>query len=229
MKKLKLFNELVEMGVSDIWDGNMRFFGEGNEAEVIKRQERLGGVIGLNGNKVARLRTIYDDRDEYTFYDEIGDNLSEFTIKDSEKTIPITDGLVTRKKDVGLLLPLADCVGVVVFDEKKRILGLLHAGRHNVEQYGPEKFVKFLRDDFGCEPIDLKVYFSPCAQNYQIYALNNQKMSDAVFEQLVRAGVLAENIENPGTDTVTNDDYPSCSNGDLKTRFAIVVRQTEHF
>ena len=229
MKKIVLFDGLVEIEVSDIRDGNMRFFGEGNEAEVIKRQERLGEGIGLNGDKVARLRTIYDGRDEYTFYDEISENISEFAIRNYEKDIPVTDGLVTRKKDVGLLLPLADCVGVVVFDEKKRILGLLHAGRHNVEQYGPEKFVKFLRDNYGCEPSDLKVYFSPCAQNYQIYALNNQKMSDAVFEQLVRAGVLAENIDNPGTDTITNDDYPSCSNGDLKTRFAIVVRQTEHF
>ena len=227
MKKLELFDGLVEMGVSDIRDGNMRFFGEGNEAEVIKRQERLGGVIGLNGDKVARLRTIYDGRDEYTFYDEISENISEFAIRNYEKDIPVTDGLVTRKKDVGLLLPLADCVGVVVFDEKKRILGLLHAGRHNGEQYGPEKFVKFLRDYLGGEPIDLNVYFSPCAQNYQIYEKKKKKMSDAVFEQLVRAGVLAENIDNPGTDTVTNDDYPSCSNGDLKTRFAIVVRQTD--
>ena len=188
MKKLELFDGLVEMGVSDIRDGSMRFLGEGDEAEVIKRQERLGEVIGLNSDKVARLRTVYDGRDEYTFYDEIGDNLSEFTIKDSEKTIPITDGLVTKRNDVGLLLPLADCVGAVVFDEKKRILGLLHAGRHNVEQNGPEKFAKYLSEKYGCNPSDLKVYFSPCAQNYQIYALNNQKMADAVCEQLTRAG-----------------------------------------
>ena len=228
MKKLELFDGLVEMGVSDIRDGNMRFFGEGNEAEVIKRQERLGGVIGLNGDKVARLRTIYDGRDEYTFYDEISENISEFAIRNCEKEIPVTDGLVTRKKDVGLLLPLADCVGVVVFDEKKRILGLLHAGRHNVEQNGPEKFAKYLSENYGCNPSDLKVYFSPCAQNYQIYALNNQKMADAVCEQLTRAGVLPENIENPGINTITDDDYPSCSNGDLKTRFAVVVRQTDH-
>ena len=228
MKKLVLFDGLVEIEVSDIRDGNMRFFGEGDEAEVIKRQERLGELIGLNGDKVARLRTVYDGRDEYTFYDEISENISEFAIRNYEKEIPVADGLVTRRKDVGLLLPLADCVGVVIFDEKKRILGLLHAGRHNVEQYGPEKFVKFLRDNYGCEPSDLKVYFSPCAQNYQIYALNNQKMADAVCEQLTRAGVLPENIENPGIDTITDDDYPSCSNGDLKTRFAVVVRQTDH-
>ena len=228
MKKIVLFDGLVEMGVSDIHDGSMRFLGEGDEAEVIKRQEELGELIGLDGNMVARLRTVYDGRDEYTFYDEISDNVSEFMIKNSEKTIPVTDGLVTKRNDVGMLLPLADCVGAVVFDEKKRILGLLHAGRHNVEQYGPEKFIKHLRDNYGCEPSDLKVYFSPCAQNYQIHALDNQKMADAVFEQLTGVGVLPENIDNPGIDTVADDDYPSCSNGDYKIRFAIVVRQTEH-
>ena len=53
-------------------------------------------------------------------------------------------------------------------------------------------------------------------------------MADAVCEQLTRAGVLPENIENPGINTITDDDYPSCSNGDLKTRFAVVVRQTDH-
>ena len=228
MKKLVLFDGLVEMGVSDIHDGSMRFLGEGDEAEVIKRQEGLGELIGLEGDKVARLRTVYDGRDEYTFYDEIGENISDFAIENSEKLIPVTDGLVTKRNDVGMLLPLADCVGAVVFDEKKRILGLLHAGRHNVEQYGPEKFIKYLRDNYDCNPSDLKVYFSPCAQNYQIYALNNQKMADVVFEQLTGVGVLPENIENSGMDTVTNDDYPSCSNGDYKTRFAVVVRQTDH-
>ena len=224
MKRLLLFDGLVEMGISDIHDGSMRFLGEGSEEEVIKRQESLGKIIGLNGNKIARLRTVYDGRDEYTFYTEINDNLPEYVITNSEKLIPVTDGLVTKRKDVGLLLPLADCVGAVVFDTKKGILGLLHAGRHNVEQRGPEKFIKFLCDDYECNPSDLKVYFSPCAQNYQIHALDNQKMADAVFEQLVKAGVLPENIENPGIDTVTDDNYPSCSNGDLKTRFAVVVR-----
>ena len=66
MKKLVLFDGLVEIEVSDIRDGNMRFFGEGDETEVIKRQERLGELIGLNGDKIARLRTIYDGRNEYT-------------------------------------------------------------------------------------------------------------------------------------------------------------------
>ena len=229
MKKQILFEGAAEIGISDVHDGSMRFLGEGNEAEIIKRQNSLGKLIGLEGGNVARIRTVYEGRNEYTFYDEVnGDNISEYSINNNEPKILISDGLVTKRKDVGLLLPLADCVGVVVYDVEKHILGLLHAGRHNVEQYGPEKFIKFLCDKYECDPVNLKVFFSPCAQNYQIHALDNQKMSDAVFEQLTKAGVLAENIDNPGIDTVTDDKYPSCSNGDYKTRFAVVVRLMNH-
>ena len=225
MKKQVLFEGAAEIGISDIRDGSMRFLGEGDEAEIIKRQNSLGELVGLDGENVARIRTVYEGRSEYTFYDEINDdNISEYSINNNEAMILISDGLVTKRKGIGMLLPLADCVGAVVYDVKKQILGLLHAGRHNIEQYGPEKFIEFLCDKYECNPKDLRVYFSPFAQNYQIYELNNQKMSDAIFEQLTKSGVLAENINNPGIDTVTDDNYPSCSNGDYKTRFAVVVR-----
>ena len=225
MKKQVLFEGAAEIGISDIRDGSMRFLGEGDEAEIIKRQNSLGELVGLDGENVARIRTVYEGRSEYTFYDEINDdNISEYSINNNEAMILISDGLVTKRKGIGMLLPLADCVGAVVYDVKKQILGLLHAGRHNIEQYGPEKFIEFLCDKYECNPKDLRVYFSPFAQNYQIYELNNQKMSDAIFEQLTKSGVLAENINNPGIDTATDDNYPSCSNGDYKTRFAVVVR-----
>ena len=225
MRKILLFDGLVEIGISDIHDGSMRFFGEGDEEKIIKRQNDLAKLIELDGKMVARVRTVYEGRDEYTDYDEItDDNLSEYSIENSEKTILISDGLITRRKDVGLLLPLADCIGAVVFDTKKQILGLLHAGRHNVEQYGPKEFIEYLCDRFGCVPSDLKVYFSPCAQNYKIRALGNKKMTDAAYEQLINMGVKPENIEQSGIDTVTDKNYPSASGGDLIDRFAVIVR-----
>ena len=104
---------------------------------------------------------------------------------------------------------------------------MLHAGRHNVEQYGPKKFIEYLCDKFGCVPSDLKVYFSPCAQNYEIHTLENKKMTDAAHEQLINMGVKSENIEKSEIDTVTDKNYPSASGGDLIDRFAVVVRQTK--
>ena len=121
MKKQLLFENRITFGVSDIHDGKMRFFG-GDEQEIIANQTKLGELIELNGEAVARVRTTYDTRSEYTDYREITEeNLKEYSILNSEKDIPVTDGLVTKCKNVGILLPLADCLGAVVFDEKQKI------------------------------------------------------------------------------------------------------------
>ena len=227
MIKKVLFGGKVELGISDIDDGNMRFFGEGDENEIIKNQNKLGELVNLGGNKTMRLRTIYDGRESFTDYFEItDDNLEEYCINNSESLIPVSDGLVTRCFNVGILLPLADCLGIVIYDEKRRIVGLLHAGRHNVEQFGPKKFVDFLVKDFGCEAKELKVFYSPHAVNYKL-AKNDKKMADFATEQLLNEGVLLNNIINSKIDTVSNDSYPSHSKGDTKTRFAVIVKQID--
>lgn len=221
-----LFDGKVEVGISEVNDGNMRFFGDGDEAEIIKNQEETGKALGLTGEKVARVRTIYGDRKDFTDFYEITDkNLSEYSIINLEEQIPVSDGLATRCSNVGILLPLADCLGAVVFDEEHQAIGLIHSGRQNVEQYGPKKFIEYFVKNFGSDPRKLKVYFSPHALNYKIYKFENKLLSDVAKEQLVEAGVLPENVIDNRIDTVDNDNLPSHSSGDKTQRFAIVVKQ----
>lgn len=225
MIKQVLFEGRVEVGISEIGDGDMRFF-NGDENEIITNQSKLGKVIGLEGERAARIRTVYEGREQYTNYYEIADDdLRDYTILKPEAQIPISDGLITKCREVGILLPLADCLGMVVYDERQRIVGLLHAGRHNIEQGGPEKFVRFLVDNYNSDPKDLKVYFSPCALNYEITKLDNKKIPDAAREQLIENGVWEENIIEPGIDTFADERFPSCSAGDGGKRFAVVVKR----
>lgn len=229
MIKQELFDGKVEIGISEIVDGKMRFFGEGDEVEIIKNQEKLGRVLGLNGERVARVRTVYDGREEYVDYQEIvPEDLPKYTVLNPEKQIAVSDGLVTKSFDIGILLPLADCIGAVVFDEEHEVLGLLHAGRQNIEQEGPKRFIEFLVRKFNSEPGKLKMYFSPHAVNYQIQKLDNKTMPEAAKEQLINAGVLLENIIDPGIDTVSSENFPSNSGGDKTQRFAVVVRRVDN-
>ena len=226
MIKQVLFDEQVEVGISDVHDGNMRFFGDEDETKIINNQEELGEIVGLAGEKVARVRTIYDDRNVFTYYYEItDDNLSEYNITNFEKQIPVSDGLITKCQNVGILLPLADCLGIVVFDEGNKIVGLLHSGRQNVEQYGPKKFVEYFIEKYESNPEKLKVYFSPHAVNYKLFKFNNRTLPEVAREQLIEKGVLAENIVDSKVDTVGNANYPSNSAGDKTQRFAVIVKQ----
>ena len=226
MIKQVLFGGKLEVGISEISDGNMRFFDDGDEVEIIKNQEKLGELLGLTGEKIARVRTIYGDRKDFTEYYEVADKtLSEYVVTNLEKQISVSDGLVTKCSNVGFLLPLADCLGIVVFDERHEVVGLLHAGRQNIEQYGPKKFIEYFVKKFGSNPEELKAYFSPCALNYKVYKLENKLLPEVVKEQLTEAGVLLESIIDYKVDTVNNDRLPSYSSGDKTQRFAIVAKQ----
>ena len=226
MIKQVLFDGKVEVGISEIGDGNMRFFGDGDEAEIIKNQEKLGKTLGLFGEKIARVRTIYGDRENFTdFYEITDENLPKYTITNPEREISVSDGLITKRHDIGILLPLADCLGIVVFDEKHQVIGLLHSGRQNIEQYGLREFIRRFAENFGSDPSELKIYFSPHAVNYQIFKFGNKFLPEVAKEQLVEAGVLLENIIDFKVDTVNSANLPSHSSGDKTQRFAIVVRQ----
>ena len=218
-----LFNDKVEVGISEISDGNMRYF-NGDEPDIIDNQKKLIKSIELDS--AARLRTTYDQRENFTKYVEITpENLPYYSIANPENEIPVSDGLATREANLGILLPLADCLGVVAYDEKQNIIALLHAGRHNVEQYGPKKFVEYLINAFGSNAKDIKLYFSPHAVNYRIFKLNNKILGEAAKEQFIEAGILPENIISPRVDTVSSSNFPSNSSGDHTSRFAIVAKQ----
>ncbi len=226
MKKQTILNAKVEIAFSENSDGNMRYFeGEDeDEATVIKNQQQLARQLGLTGDKTARVRTIYGDRKNFTEYFEITDqNISKYNIDNPEKDILVSDGMVTKSSNVGILLPLADCLGIVVFDETHNVLGLLHAGRQNLEQLGPRKFVEFFVEKYKSNPSELEVYFSPHALNYQVYKFN-KSLSETAKEQLLVAGILPENITDARIDTVNNVDLPSYSNGDKTKRFALLAK-----
>ena len=220
-----LFDNKVQLAISTRKDGNMRAFSDAEFEAVLENQSKLSVALGTTANKTARVLTTYIDRKSFSEYYEITEKtLPEHTIEKPETDLIVADGLVTKSKDFALLLPLADCLGVVFYDEAQGILGLLHSGRQNLEEDGAYKFVEFLKDNYNYRPEDLQAYFTPHAQNFEIYALNHAKLAEAAKEQLIRAGIKPQNIKRSDIDTVTDPDFPSNSAGDKTNRFAVAVK-----
>ena len=223
MIRRELFGGAVLLGISTLGDGNMRAFSDAEFGSVLANQQKLIEAIGANA--AARVLTTYVNRVAFTeYYSVDSDSNAKHSIEKPEARLQLADGLVTKDVSLALLLPLADCLGVVVYDAEQKILGLLHSGRQNLEEDGAYKFIEYLKAKFACEPKNLRVYFSPHAQSFKIFALNNAGLSEAAEEQLLRAGIKSEQIERSSVDTVTDINYPSNSAGDKTTRFAIAVR-----
>lgn len=122
------------------------------------------------------------------------------------------DALVTRRSGVALFLPIADCIGAVLYHPPTRTLMLSHLGRHNLEQQGGAKSIEYLKQ-YGVDPSELLAYLSPAAGSelYPLYEFDNRSLHDVAVEQLMGAGVVRECIAVDTRDTVSDPDFFSHS------------------
>jgi len=75
-----------------------------------------------------------------------------------------TDALLTNRKDIFLTVSVADCLPIFVFEPKRKVVGLIHAGwRGTLLGIVPET-VRKTKNEFGCKPQDLTVLFGPAIQ-----------------------------------------------------------------
>lgn len=72
------------------------------------------------------------------------------------------DGLITNVSGIVLTVRTADCVPVLIVDEKTHAIGAFHAGWRGTLARIVEKGVGELRKQFGSDPEDLKAAIGPC-------------------------------------------------------------------
>lgn len=78
-----------------------------------------------------------------------------------ESDIKDTDGLICNIPNMALVVFTADCIPILLYDEKARAVGAVHSGwRGTVKRIG-EKAVGMMCREFGCEPRNIKAAIGP--------------------------------------------------------------------
>jgi len=196
------------VAISTVADGNMLLRADKTNPDVIKNRSVFLNKNGIDINRTVMICTSYDG-DNYCRYREISDVDKSIFGHDLEPS----DALITKSADLALLLPIADCVGAVLFDPSKKVLMLSHLGRHSLEQNGGFKSIQFLIDNYGCSASDLLVWLTPAPgkANYPVFAFDNKSMKEIIFEQLQTAGIPLGNITDDPTDAAVDHKYYSHS------------------
>ena len=217
MKTINNDQNLI-IAVSIVEDGDM--------ADVKNRPPFLL-ANNISPEETSRVRVDYTDNN-FCGYLDVTDKYRGKGILDTD--IPPADGLVVRDPDHALFLTLADCVGAVIFDVDKKILMLSHLGRHSIEQNGGYKSVKFLVDNYDCDPGKLEIWLTPAPGRdvYPLFLFNNRSIKEVLFEQFESAGIDIKNTHDDPTDTTKNPNYYSHSeflkgNREQDGRYAIVA------
>lgn len=227
-----IFGDKLLVAVSSIEDGAMNF--RGYDPEVI-RDNRVSFLseVGIEPLSATLVQVTYEDTTNFTRYKVVGDEQAgEGMLEPVSNTE--ADALVATRPEQALFLPLADCIGAVIFDPENEILMVSHLGRHSAEQEGGQKSIEYLVNEFGSNPADLLVWLSPAVgkETYPLEAFDSKGLHEVVAQQLLRAGVGIGNIEISAVNTAQSDDYYSHSefkagNQSEDGRFAVVAMMVE--
>lgn len=125
------------------------------------------------------------------------------------------DGMITDIPDLLLVIQVADCQGVILFDPVRRVVGALHSGWRSSVANIIGKGVSTMAAFFGCRPLDIRAAVSPslgpcCAEfihfrrelpeTFNTYHVGRSRFDFRALsrDQLRAEGVLPDNIHTAG-------------------------------
>ena len=72
-----------------------------------------------------------------------------------------TDGLLTNLKNVALVVSLADCQGILLYDKNKQVIGAVHSGWKGTLNKIVENAVNLMINKFNSNPENIEAYITP--------------------------------------------------------------------
>lgn len=152
------------------------------------------------------------------------------------------DVLYTEKTRIGLFLPIADCVGVVLHDTARNALALAHIGRHASVAKTMKKTIEYFIKK-GSVPKNMTIWMAPSVAKDDYVMQYFDHIDDADWQGFfetkddgihldlqgfnawlaVAAGIPIENIDISPINTALDPNYFSHSQGDTNGRFAVLA------
>lgn len=128
----------------------------GDSTENVRENYRIfGQAVGFSPEQTVFTRQLHTDIVERVGREQCGRGL----------LFPVEapcDGLVTDEPDVALTVFSADCTPILLFDPVRRAIGAVHAGWRGTAAGIAAKTVEKMRDEFGCDPKDIRAAIGPC-------------------------------------------------------------------
>ena len=96
---------------------------------------------------------------------QVHGNNVQIVDKNSPKIIENCDGIITKEKNLPLMVMVADCIPILFFDEIQGVIAAVHAGRNStflkIAQITANKMI----NELGCNTNNIKVIFGPSIQS----------------------------------------------------------------
>lgn len=208
-----------------------------HDSTIIERRQAFCESVNILYGQTVYQRIMYDEKQSYGKIVEVSERLTTAHVQEV-----VADAIYTEHTNVALMLPVADCIPTVVYDERRHALALVHLGRHSSYAKLAQKIVQYFIEK-GSDPVDILVWLGPHAQKGSyvldwfdkqqdpdwrgLYSEHNGKTyldlaghAQRLFE---REGVATGQITVSPVDTVCDSNYFSHTNGDINGRIAVLA------
>ncbi|MSR68231.1 laccase domain-containing protein [Candidatus Saccharibacteria bacterium] len=228
----------LKIGFSSASDGNLSYI-KGLPAEVSVSRSKYLSMQGIDPTRGVVVSLVHGNLVVEVTNDDAGSLLNQ----DQQDTIT-ADGLMTSTPGLTLFMVVADCIPVVAYDTRLKILALVHAGRKGIELNILGSAVKQMVQK-GSNPNDIIIESGPAIAP-ESYVFDNTTEIDTDFwagnlaygsdkkyhmdtknklvEQALELGIAKNNITISAIDTFTNKNYfshrRSLATGEKEARFA---------
>lgn len=149
--------------------------------------------------------------------------------KSDRHDYPDTDGLIVAEKGLAVYLNFADCTPVILYDSKKNIGAVSHAGWRGTAEKIAAKTVKKMVDEFSCNAKNISAVIGPaismCCYNVggEVFEKLQSTVSDFNGLYEIRSentyvdlkGINARQLEECGVENIDICPYCTCCNNDL--------------
>jgi len=154
---------------------------------------------------------------------------------DQKNRIPNADAMITKDKNLNLIVYTADCMPILIFDPKEKIIAAVHSGWKGTIKKITIKTLEKMEKNFGCNKKNFQIYIGPsigpCCysvknkeqielfqKNYDNVISRDKKffidLWDSVEKDLLDFGISKKNYENSKICTVCNKKFFASHRGD---------------
>lgn len=132
-------------------DGNLAFHVGDNEKNVVENHQKLALKVGYEYESLRHMNQVH------------GNNIVVVN-KNSLQCIKECDALITNEINLPLMVMVADCIPILMYDEIQGVIAAIHAGRNstflNIASLTAQKMI----DTFNCKVENIKVELGPSIQ-----------------------------------------------------------------
>ena len=164
-------------------DGNLAYHVQDKVENVDKNRKNLAIKYDYDYKKLISMNQTH------------GNNVQIVT-SDSPRIIDDCDGLITNEKDLPLMVMVADCIPILLYDEKQGVIAALHAGRNSTFLKIVEVAILKMKENFSTKVHNIKAILGPSIQKccYEV----SPELANIVEKSFGKEFINGRNIDLQG-------------------------------